>query len=87
MAYSKHVEEVLSVLRDNTISAVTKGDLDVKVLSLDPYPEETNWVMALANGKKITTDDIEFSDLVIEDNEVRIHLGDYVFHLTKGKAE
>lgn len=87
MANSKHVEEILEVLRNNTLVAITKGDLDIKVLSLDPYPEETNWVMALANGKKITTDDIEFSELVIGETEIKIHLGDYIFHLTRGKAE
>lgn len=87
MANSKHVEEVLGVLRNNTLIAVTKGDLDIKVLSLDPYPEETNWVIALANGKKITTDDIEFSDLILGESEIKIHLGDYIFHLARGKAE
>jgi hypothetical protein len=87
MANSKHVEEVLGVLRNNTLIAVTKGDLDIKVLSLDPYPEETNWVISLANGKKITTDDIEFSDLILGESEIKIHLGDYIFHLARGKAE
>jgi hypothetical protein len=85
MAHSKHVEEVLEVLRNNTLTAITKGDLDISILSIDPYPEESNWVIALANGKKITTDDIEFSDLILGESEIKIHLGDYVFHLSRDK--
>jgi hypothetical protein len=87
MAHSKHVEEILGVLRNNTLVAVTKAGMDINVLSLDPYPEETNRVVALSNGKKITTDDIEFSDLLLGETEIKIHLGDYIFHLTRGKAE
>ena len=87
MAVSKHVEEVLAVFRNHTMVAVTKGDTDIDILATDPYPEETNNVVILGNGKKITTDDLEFSDLVIGQNEIKVKLGDYVFHLERGKSE
>lgn len=87
MAVSKHVEEVLENLRRHTLTAVSKSGKDLEVLHVDPYPEETNNVMTLGNGKKITTDDLEFSDLVIGQDQIKVHLGDYVFHLERGKSE
>jgi len=86
MSNSKHVEEILGVFRNHTLVAVTKGEAEINILSLDPYPEETNVVIGLENGKKITTDDLEFSDLIQGEFQVKIHLGDYVFHLEKGKS-
>jgi hypothetical protein len=87
MSVSKHVEEVLENLRRHTLTAVSKSDKNLEVLHLDPYPEETNNVMTLGNGKKITTDDLEFSQLVLGENQIKILLGDYTFHLDRGKSE
>jgi hypothetical protein len=87
MAVSKHVEEVLGVLRDHTMVTITKGGTHVDILATDPYPEETNNVIILGNGKKITTDDLEFADLVLGETEIEIHLGDYVFHLERGTSQ
>jgi hypothetical protein len=87
MAVSKHVEEVLGVFRNHTMVAVTKGGTEVDILATDPYPEETNNVVILGNGKKITTDDLEFAELILGETQIKIHLGDYVFHLERGISE
>jgi hypothetical protein len=86
MANSKHVEEVLGALRGNTLTKITLNGTEVAVLAVDPYPEETNNVFNLANGKKISTDDLEFSDLVTGESEIQIILGNYTFTLSVGKS-
>jgi hypothetical protein len=87
MAVSKHVEQILDNIRRHTLTAVSKSGIDIGVLDIDPYPEETNNVVSLSNGKKITTDDLEFAELILGEAQVKIHLGDYVFHLDRGKRE
>ena len=77
MAVSKYVEEVLETLRTNSLLSATKGGLEVEILSVDPYPEETDVVIALGNGKLITTQDLEFSDIHVNN----LVLGDYSFIL------
>jgi hypothetical protein len=86
MSNSKHVEEILGVFRNHTLVAVTKAGKELEVLFLDPYPEETNSVIGLGNGKKITTDDLEFADLAQGEAQIKVLLGDYTFHLERGKA-
>jgi hypothetical protein len=77
MSVSKYVEEVLETLRTNLLLSAHKGGVEVEVSSVDPYPEDTDVVIGLANGKNITTQDLEFSDIV----DGNIVLGDYLFTL------
>lgn len=83
MANSKHVEEILDVFRSHSLIACTNGDTEVGIIGIDTYPEETNNIILLDNGKKITTDDLEFADLVIGESEIKILLGNYTFHLQR----
>jgi hypothetical protein len=87
MAVSKHVEEALDSIRRHTLVAVSKSGIDIPVLEIDPYPEETNNVISLGNGKKITTDDLEFCDIIFGESQIKIHLGEYTFHIQRGKCE
>ena len=83
MANSKHVEEILDVFRSHTLTACTNGDTGVGIIGIDTYPEETNNIILLNNGKKISSDDLEFADLVIGESEIKILLGNYTFHLQR----
>lgn len=87
MAVSKHVEEILDSLRQHSLAGVTKSGQEVGIIDVDPYPEETNNVFILNNGKRISTDDLEFADLIVGSTEVKIHLGDYIFHLERPSVE
>jgi hypothetical protein len=83
MANSKHVEEILDTLRSHTLTACTSGDTEIGIIAVDTYPEETKNIILLSNGKKITSDDLEFSELVIGETEIKIFLGNYIFHLQR----
>ena len=84
MANSKHVEQILDVLRTSEITGCTKNGIDIDIIGIDTYPEETNNIILLGNGKKITTDDLEFAGWsFLNGQEAEITLGDYVFHLEK----
>ena len=84
MANSKHVEEILEVLRTSDVTGCKKGGIDIDVIGIDTYPEETNNIILLGNGKRITTEDLEFADWTsLNGEELEITLGDYVFHLEK----
>lgn len=83
MAVSKHVEEVLGLFRNNVVAGCTKNGAEIQILGIDTYAEETNNIILLGNGKKITTDDLEFAEPIIGNSEIKVHLGDYVFHLDK----
>lgn len=81
MTVSKHVEEILDLFRSNSVTGCTKNGAEVQILGVDTYPEETNNIILLGNGKKITTDDLEFAEPIAGNNQIKIHLGDYIFHL------
>jgi hypothetical protein len=80
---SKHVEEILDILRSNAVAGCTNKGADIKIIGIDTYPEETNNIILLGNGKKITTDDLEFAEPVFGNSEIKILLGDYTFHLQR----
>ena len=81
MAVSKHVEEILDLLRSNIVVGCTKGETEIQILGIDTYTEESNNIILLGNGKKITTDDLEFADAIVGNSQIKIQLGDYTFHL------
>jgi len=83
MAVSKHVEEVLGHFRNNVVAGCTKSGTEIQILGIDTYAEETNNIILLGNGKKITIDDLEFADAIVGNIQTKIHLGDYIFHLDK----
>ena len=83
MANSKHVEEILDVFRSHALAACTSGDTDINIIGVDTYPEETNNIILLGNGKKITLEDLEFAELVIGETEIKVFLGNYIFHLKR----
>lgn len=83
MAVSKHVEEILETLRNYPLVSVTKEGEAIEVLITDPYPEESNRVIMLGNGKSITTDDLEFAEIVKGEAQIKILLGSYIFHLER----
>ena len=78
MANSKHVEGILDVLRTSEIKGCTKNGISIDIIGVDTYPEETNNIILLGNGKKITTDDLEFANWeIVDKNTLYIHLGGY----------
>jgi len=83
MAASKHVEEILELFRSNIVAGCTKNGEEIQILAIDTYAEESNNIILLGNGKKITTDDLEFAEPLIGNSQIKIHLGDYIFHLDK----
>jgi len=88
MAVSKHVEEILELLRSNRVAGCTANEQEVKIIAIDTYTEETNNIILLGNGKKITTDDLEFADPIVGTSETKIVLGNYIFHLeSHGQGE
>jgi hypothetical protein len=83
MAVSKHVEEILDLFRSNVVAGCTKNGTEIQIIGIDTYPEETNNIILLGNGKKISTDDLEFAEPIAGNSEIKIHLGDYIFHLDR----
>lgn len=81
MANSKHVEEILEHFRSAKAIGCTKQGEEIKIIGIDTYPEETNNIILLDNGKRITTDDLEFAEAIIGNQETKVVLGDYMFHL------
>jgi hypothetical protein len=81
MAVSKHVEEVLELLRSHVVAGCTSNGTEIGIIGIDTYPEETTNIILLANGKRITTDDLEFADTIIGNSQTKIVLGNYIFHL------
>lgn len=82
---SKHVQEILELLRENyrNIKCVESQydsfhKLEIEVSNL--YPEETGEeIFGLSNNKSITTDDFEFSDVKNINGKQVIFLGNYRF--------
>jgi len=80
MANSKHVEGILDTIRNCEITGCTKDGANVDIIVIDTYPEETNNIILLGNGKRITTDDLEFANWeIVDKNTLYIHLGNYKF--------
>ena len=80
---SRYVSDLLEILRTNRIDSVTNNGTPVSVVSLDTYNEESDVVLQLSNGKKITYDDLEFAESHHDTHGTRISLGNYVFLLTR----
>lgn len=75
MRFSRHIEEVFSVLRRGGLKAY-KGDTQLVIARLDTYPEDGDEdIIFLSNGKRLTITDLEFAE-VGHDN---VALGDYLF--------
>jgi hypothetical protein len=83
MTTSKHVLEIFDLLRNSKDISCIKGRAQepVGIVNIDTYPEETNVIIQLANGKSITTDDLEFAQPYSDDYGASISLGDYTFIL------
>jgi hypothetical protein len=81
MANSKHVEEILEQFRSAKETFCSKQGEEIKIIGIDTYPEETNNIILLDNGKRITTDDLEFAEAIIGEQDTKVVLGDYIFHL------
>jgi len=80
MANSKHVEQILEVIRGSDITECTLSGTSVAIIGIDTYPEETNNIILLGNGKRITTDDLEFANWeIVDKNTLHIYLGNYIF--------
>ena len=80
MANSKHVEQILEVVRGSDITECTLSGISVAIIGIDTYPEETNNIILLGNGKRITTDDLEFANWeILDKNTLEIILGNYKF--------
>lgn len=75
MRFSRHIEEVFSVLRRGRLRAF-KNSSELVIARLDTYPEDGDEdIIFLSNGKRITVTDLEFAE-VGHDN---VTLGDYLF--------
>jgi hypothetical protein len=83
---SKHVEELLELLRENyrNIKCVESNydsytKLDIEVSNL--YPEQNGEeIFGLSNNKSLTTDDFEFADMKKINGKQVIFLGNYRFY-------
>jgi hypothetical protein len=82
---SKHVQELLELLRENyrTIKCVESQydsyhKLEIEVSNL--YPEQDGEeIFGLSNNKSLTTNDFEFADLKKINGKQVIFLGNYRF--------
>ena len=80
MANSKHGEGILETIRGSDITECTLSGQPIAIIGIDTYPEETNNIILLGNGKRITTDDLEFANWeIVDKNTLHIHLGNYKF--------
>ena len=83
---SKHVEEVLSLFRENyrtiNCSQSEYGDSKkIAVETFDLYPEtETDPIFTLSNNKVLTGVDFEFSKIHNINGNTVVFLGDYRFY-------
>jgi len=83
---SKHVEELLVLLRENyrNIKCVESNydshiKLEVEVSNL--YPEQNGEdIFGLSNNKSLTTDDFEFANIKKINGKQVIFLGNYRFY-------
>jgi hypothetical protein len=83
---SKHVEELLSLLRENyrNIKCVesnydSHNKLEIEVSNL--YPEQNGEeIFGLSNNKSLTTDDFEFANIKKINGKQVIFLGNYRFY-------
>ncbi len=83
---SKHVEELLELLRENyrNIKCVESqydsyNKLEIEVSNL--YPEQDGEeIFGLSNNKSLTTNDFEFADIKIIKGKTVIFLGNYRFY-------
>jgi hypothetical protein len=83
---SKHVEELLELLRENyrNIKCVESNydsytKLDIEVSNL--YPEQNGEeIFGLSNNKSLTADDFEFANIKKINGKQVIFLGNYRFY-------
>jgi hypothetical protein len=83
---SKHVEELLELLRENyrNIKCVESNydshtKLDIEVSNL--YPEKNGEeIFGLSNNKSLTSDDFEFANIKKINGKQVIFLGNYRFY-------
>lgn len=87
---SKHVQELLELLRENyrNINCVESqydsyAKLEIEVSNL--YPEENGEeIFGLSNNKSLTTEDFEFADVKKINGKTVIFLGNYRFFFEDG---
>jgi hypothetical protein len=87
---SKHVEELLGLLRENyrNIKCVESqhdsfNKLEIEVSNL--YPEQSGEeIFGLSNNRSLTTDDFEFADMKKINGKQVIFLGNYRFYFEEG---
>jgi hypothetical protein len=82
---SKHVEELLELLRENyrSIKCVESNydsytKLEIEVSNLYPEKNEED-IFGLSNNKSLTVDDFEFADIKTINGKKVIFLGSYRF--------
>jgi hypothetical protein len=87
---SKHVEELLELLRENyrNIKCIESQydsfhKLEIEVSNL--YPEKNGEeIFGLSNNKSLTTDDFEFADVKKINGKQIVFLGNYRFFFEDG---
>jgi hypothetical protein len=87
---SKHVEELLGLLRENyrNIKCVESqhdsfNKLEIEVSNL--YPEQSGEeIFGLSNNRSLTTDDFEFADIKKINGKQVMFLGNYRFYFEEG---
>ena len=87
---SKHVQELLELLRENyrNIKCIESQydkhqKLEIEVSNL--YPEQNGEeIFGLSNNKSLTTDDFEFADIKNINGKTVVFLGNYRFFFDDG---
>lgn len=87
---SKHVQEILELLRENyrNINCIEAQynkhqKLEIEVSNL--YPENPGEeIFGLSNNKSLTTEDFEFADIKNINGKTAIFLGNYRFFFEEG---